>query len=102
MYKIYYQRMLNVEEKFDAGLPIYENKDEAIKKAIWLNGTCFNKHYFVKEVEDIKIYTFKIEQGYAVKYIMLYDVKAETFLDACYKAEQIAKANCGKVIEWIY
>ena len=102
MYKIYYQRMLNTEEKIDAGLPVYENKNEAIEKVIWLNANCFNKHYFIKEVEDMKTYTFKIEQGYTVKYIMLYDVKASNFLDACYQAEQIAKANCGKVVDCIF
>lgn len=79
-----------------------KTKKKALEKVIWLNATCFNKHYFIKEVEDMKTYTFKIEQGYAVKYIMLYDVKAETFLDACYKAEQIAKANCGKVVDCIF
>lgn len=33
MYKIYYQRMLNTEEKFDAGLPVYENKKKSSRKS---------------------------------------------------------------------
>lgn len=49
----------------------------------------------------MKKYIFKIEQGYTVKYNMLYDIKADNFLDACYQAEEYAKANCGKVLDCI-